>query len=230
MNLLDQSLDFKKKHILDQKEILAKREDLLKVTEAEILRGSQVVHDDIRQSGLYLYPSIIRTDCKTSMHDFPLSVVDGAGSTVGYYFSAIDEEIFNPICDGSDFEDIARVYSFAKTTKDTTGDSEIIYQYDLKELSSVSEILCTVTHFIKEEMAGVKGVISTIREEGQQNLNIGYCLLKDKNGEEDVYVVYLECFEQVLGKMNVYHLHCTRLPRKYKRNRFMLLKLFLKQS
>lgn len=115
-----------------------------------------------------------------------------------------------------------RSYEHYKTIDPGVSDVDIINKFDISDLATLDEILVTAYYLIMDDLHQ-KGVLVKIGEDGQENLNLGYCELADETGPH-IYVVYLERMgKKADGKMH-YHLHYTKIPRTYKANRHFLVK------
>ena len=119
--------------------------------------------------------------------------------------------------------DKERIYTLFQTTKEKTSDVGIITQFDIEELSSFDEIFINIHHLIGGSMQN-EGLLHEISQAGQENINIGYCLLKNADGKRVPHVVWLERKLNEKGELLEHHIHSEAIPRLYKVNRYMLLK------
>lgn len=152
-----------------------------------------------------------------------------------YGFTDIDDEIHAAMVQlitesGWEISEPACSYDVYHTPPETKGeeykrrsDPQIIHHLQIRELSTLKEILANAYDLVADDLANC-GQLCRIAKTGQENLNLGYCELKDVFGNTHVYVIFLEKKKMADGEKRIYHLHCSRVPRDYKPQRYMLIK------
>lgn len=136
------------------------------------------------------------------------------------YFSIIDEPIKQTI--KTEQKQIfslttkERIYNLYRSSPGQKTSDITRYLYDMVRISSMREILAIVGTLTEYE--SLYHSIFVEQKRKSRNIDIGYAFLRDEKGERDLYVIFIEVYPGERG-----HLHCTKVPRMYKPNRYFMV-------
>ena len=102
-------------------------------------------------------------------------------------------------------------------------DLDIVKTHNISKLMQVSQAVACALYLIAMDIEK-GGALYEISQHGHENINIGYCDLKDQTSTMLPHVVYVEKpkrFDE--AQVREYHIHSSVFPRPYKPKRFLLV-------
>ena len=113
-----------------------------------------------------------------------------------------------------------RHYSYYQSGNETTHDLGRLNSNQIW-ISELNEVMVTALDLIKKEKD--YGHLYEQDPTKDRNIDVGYCKLFDKNGNEGVYVIWVERVKKQEGEESKFHIHCELIPRYYKSYRRYLV-------
>ena len=136
------------------------------------------------------------------LSDYNITVVDPV------FLNSIQKEFGK-----SGFHAPERHYCIYQSGEETTND---IGRMNANQIwhSQLNDVFATCLNLIEGEKS--YGPLYEQISEKDRNIDVGYCLLTDPEGNKGLYVVWVERVKKKEGEKSQFHIHCELVPRYYK--------------
>lgn len=156
--------------------------------------------------GIYHRPEMARgagfVTTEKLLNDFNITVVDEI------FLNSIQKEFGE-----AGIHSNQRHYCIYQSNEETTND---IGRMNANQIwvSQLNDVFATCLDLIEGEKN--YGPLYEQYSERDRNIDAGYCLLTDSEGNTGVYVVWVERVKKKEGEKSQFHIHCELIPRYYK--------------